>query len=532
MVAKKTGFFVGAVAGAGVAAAALAGVGLRMSPAEAAPPPAAGVVKTASTGPMMFAPPPGAPMSFADIFEKVSPAVVSIDVSTRVDARSLRFPGLPFNFGPPGRNEDRNGGPGGEGESEGEEGGDGLRPRQQSSGSGFFISADGYIVTNNHVVEGADEITVTLKDGRELKATVVGLDENTDLAVIKVQGTGFTFVSFETKAAPRVGDWVIAVGNPFGLGGTATAGIVSAYGRNLNDDSSQFVDYLQIDAPINRGNSGGPTFDLFGRVIGVNSAIFSPTGGSVGIGFAIPADTAESITRQLIANGKVVRGYIGAQIQNFTPEMADALDLSGTKGAVVAQVTPGGPADKAGVLRDDIVLSVNGVAIDSSTALTRQVARVGAGENLRLEIIRGGKKRFIDVRSGVRPSNQQLADATGGSADTDADEKETKPQKAAPARVNVLGMGIIPLDAAARTRYSIAADLKGVVIESVRGDSDAAEKGLTQGIVITSVNLKPVSSASDVTAAVEAAKKAGRPTVLLGFANRRGQTGVVPVKVD
>ncbi len=532
MVAKKTGFFVGAVAGAGVAAAALAGVGMRMSPAEARTPPA--VIQTASTGPMMFAPPPGAPMSFADIFEKVSPAVVSIDVSTRVDARSLRFPGLPFNFGPQGRNEDRNGGSGGQGEGEGagEDEGDGLRPRQQSSGSGFFITADGYIVTNNHVVEGADEITVTLKDGRELKATIVGRDENTDLAVIKVQGTGFTFVNFETVAKPRVGDWVIAVGNPFGLGGTATAGIVSAYGRNLNDDSSQFVDYLQIDAPINRGNSGGPTFDLFGRVIGVNSAIFSPTGGSVGIGFAIPADTAEGITRQLIANGKVVRGYIGAQIQNFTPEMADALDLSGTRGAVVAQVTPGGPADKAGVLRDDIVLSVNGVAIDSSTALTRQVARVGAGENLRLEIIRGGKKRFIDVRSGVRPSNQQLAEVTGGSGDDDADGNESKPQKGAPARVNVLGMGLIPLDAAARTRYSLAPDVKGVVVESVRGDSDAAEKGLTQGIVITSVNLKPIGSPSEVTAAVEAAKKAGRPTILLGFANRRGQTGVVPVKVE
>ena len=268
-------------------------------------------------------------------------------------------------------------------------------------------------------------------------------------------------------------------------------------------------------------------------MIGVNSAIFSPTGGSVGIGFAIPADTADGITRQLIANGKVVRGYIGAQIQNFTPEMADALDLSGTKGAVVAQVTPGGPAEKAGVLRDDIVLSVNGVAIDSSTALTRQVARVGAGENLRLEIIRAGKKRFIDIRSGVRPSNQQLADVTGGSGDDEAEAgKDSKPGKALPTRVNVLGMGVIPLDAAARTRYSIAADVKGVVVESVRGDSDAAEKGLTQGIVITSVNLKPVATPADLTTAVEAAKKAGRPTVLLGFANRRGQTGVVPVKVN
>ncbi|ATQ42153.1 Do family serine endopeptidase [Caulobacter mirabilis] len=522
MVAKKTGFFVGAVAGAGVAAAALAGVGMRMAPAHAAPQP--GVVRTAAAGPMIFAPPPGAPMSFADIFEKVSPAVVSIDVSSRVDARSLQFRGFPFGLGPQGPQN-----------KQGEEGGDDgqpTRPRQQSSGSGFFISADGYIVTNNHVVEGADEITVTLKDGRELKATVVGRDENTDLAVIKVQGSDFTFVNFEKGAKPRVGDWVITVGNPFGLGGTATAGIVSAYGRNLNDDSSSFVDYVQIDAPINRGNSGGPTFDVYGRVIGVNSAIFSPTGGSVGIGFAIPADVADSITKQLISGGKVVRGYIGAQIQNFTPEMAQAMGLEGVKAAVVAQITPGGPAEKAGLQRDDIVLSVNGVAIDSSTALTRQVAMGRAGEVLRLEVIRDGKKRFIDIRSGVRPSNKELASATGGGEEDENTGGSKKAEKPSTARVNVLGMGVAPLDGAARTRYSIGPDVKGVVVETVRSDSDAAEKGVNQGFVITSVNMKSITSPGELSTAVDAAKKAGRPTVLLGLADRRGQTALVPVKID
>ena len=485
----------------------------------------------AGAQPIAIAPPPGAPLSFADLIEKVEPAVVSVNVVATQELSQLgdmeeffeQFRGMPGleEFFEQRRQDEEN-----------EE----ANPRTRearSLGSGFFISKDGLVVTNNHVIERATQIQIVMSDGRELDAELVGADPATDLAVVRVKEKGsYPYVQFGSSKEIRKGDWVVALGNPFGLGGTATAGILSADGRELGA-SSPFTDFLQIDAPINRGNSGGPTFDLFGRVIGVNSAIFSPTGGSVGIGFAIPADTADGITKQLIANGKVVRGYIGAQIQNFTPEMADALDLSGTKGAVVAQVTPGGPAEKAGVLRDDIVLSVNGVAIDSSTALTRQVARVGAGENLRLEIIRGGKKRFIDVRSGIRPSNQQLADATGGSGDDEADAgKDSKPGKALPTRVNVLGMGVIPLDAAARTRYSIAADVKGVVVESVRGDSDAAEKGLTQGIVITSVNLKPVATPTDLTTAVEAAKKAGRPTVLLGFANRRGQTGVVPVKVN
>ena len=518
MVARKTGFFVGAVAGAGVAAAALAGVGLRMAPAQAAEPPR--LVRTANAGPMIFSPPPGAPMSFADIFEKVSPAVVSIDVTSRVDARSLRLPNPFAPNGKPGDGEDEN-------QNQDESGG---RPRQQSSGSGFLISADGYIVTNNHVIEDADEITVTLKDGRELKAKLVGRDEDTDLAVIKIEGTGFTFVTFENAGKPRVGDWVIAVGNPFGLGGTATAGIVSAYGRNLNDESSTYVDYVQIDAPINRGNSGGPSFDVYGRVIGVNSAIFSPTGGSVGIGFAIPADTADAITRQLIAGGKVVRGFIGAQIQNFTPEMAQAIGLGDLKAAVVKATTPGGPAAKAGLMVDDIVLSVNGVKVESSTALTREVGRGLAGQVLRLEVLRDGQKRFIDIRSGVRPPRGELEASIRPESDA------TPPSGKSPAapsatRVQALGMGLTPLDAAGRKRFSIPSDVQGVVVESIRADSDAAERGMGVGNVITSVNLKAVRAPADVVAAVEAARKAGRPTVLLSVWFKGGLASV-PVKVN
>jgi serine protease Do len=327
---KNKTFIVGAIAGAGVAAAALAGAGLTWpgASAQTAPPPAQ-LVRT--QGPVVFAPPPGAPMSFADIIDRVSPAVVSIETRTQVNAEALRrIPGLenfPFDVQP-----DQNG-QGGDGQGQGQNNGQPTDPNENEelgAGSGFFISPDGYIVTNNHVVEGATSITVTLKDERELPARVVGRDEGTDLAVLKVEGAGFPYVEFENNANPRVGDWVIAVGNPFGLGGTATAGIVSAYGRNVGD---QYVDYLQIDAPINRGNSGGPTFDIYGRVIGVNSAIYSPNGMSAGIGFAIPADIADRITKQLISGGKVSRGYLGVTISAITPEIGASLGLGSSNGA-------------------------------------------------------------------------------------------------------------------------------------------------------------------------------------------------------
>ena len=508
MASRKSGFVVGAIAGVGVAAAAMAGVGMRIAPAEAAPPAAAAYRAT----PVNFAPPPGAPMSFADIFEKVSPAVVSIDVKSKVDAKTLRrIPGLPFGLSPS---------PDQDGEGGDDQGG-GL-PRQQSSGSGFFITADGYLVTNNHVVEGADQITITLKDGRELPATLVGRDEGTDLAVLKVAGSNFVFVNFENTAKPRVGDWVITVGNPFGLGGTATAGIVSALSRDIND--GPFVDYIQVDAPINRGNSGGPTFDIYGRVIGVNSAIFSPTGGSVGIGFAIPAELAESVAKQLISGGKVTRGYIGATIQNFTPDMGEALGLGPIKAAIVADLSPGGPAATSGLMRDDVVTSVNGNPITSSTALTREVAKTRPGANLKMEILRDGRRRTIEVKTGTRPSERDLASAQ-------RDPSASGPSGSAPVvpvqRPVVLGMALGPVDPATKGRLNVEA---GVLVENVRADSDAAEQGVRRGAVIVSVNTRKVGNAVEVASAVEAAKKAGRPTVLLGFAVG-GSTQFIPVKV-
>ncbi|MET0293847.1 MAG: Do family serine endopeptidase [Phenylobacterium sp.] len=509
--------------GAGMAAAAVvAGAGTQLPANDPGQP---GAVVRTSAGASVFAPPPGAPMSFADIFEQVSPAVVSINVTSRADASTLRripgFENFPFDLKPdePGDDEDEGGG------SERTPQGQPKMPRQQSSGSGFFIRPDGYIVTNNHVVENAEEITVVLKDERELKAKVVGRDEGTDLAVIKVEGANFPYVNFENSARPRVGDWVITVGNPFGLGGTATSGIISAYGRALPGET--FVDYIQIDAPINRGNSGGPTFDIYGRVIGVNTAIFSPTGGSVGIGFAIPSEIADGITRQLISGGKITRGYIGATIQDFSTEMAEAQGIPQTRGAIVSDLTPGGPSERAGLLAGDVVTSVNGHAVKSSSELTREVAKASAGDVLRLDVIRDGRRRTLEIRSGVRPAESELL------ASRDAPGSRTRPGTApAPSvrRPEVLGMAIGPLDQSARQRHSIEPEVKGVVVESIDQASDAAERGLKRGDVIVRAGNRAVATPDDLAAEVNTARKAGRTSVLVGV-YRDGRTLFLPLKV-
>ena len=512
---------VGAIAGVGVAAAALAGVGLRMAPASAESP----QLIRASTAPM-FAPPPGSPLSFADIFERVSPAVVSIDVTTRVEANQMRgipgLEGLPFDIVPRGQR------PG-----QGDDDDAPATRKQQSSGSGFFISREGVVVTNNHVVEKADEIKVTLKDGREFKARVLGRDEGTDLAVLQVENPRnekFTFVDFERSAKPRVGDWVITIGNPFGLGGTATAGIISAYGRDLGDSSSNFVDYIQIDAPINRGNSGGPSFDIYGRVVGVNTAIFSPSGGSVGIGFAIPADVVDDITAQLMKGGKITRGYIGANIQPFTAEMAEAQGMGDQRGAIVAALIPGGPAERGGLRPGDIVTTVNGVAIKNSSELTREVAKGRPGETLKLNAIRDGQRIAIDIRSGTRPTEQELASRGDGNDDSPTTPQRGATPPAAP-KPPVLGMVLAPIDEGVRDRLKLASTVKGLAVETVKAGSDAADKGVKRGDVITSINTRPVTSIAEVTAAAELAKKSGRSNLTIGVLSG-GRPGFRTLKVD
>lgn len=515
---KRKEFILGAAVGLTFAAAATAGGVISWPGANAAPAAQAGrLVPSAGAAGLAFAPPQGAPLSFADIFQQVAPAVVQIDVKTRVERPRGGFLQIP-GFGQvpiPGQ-------PGGGGS--GEEGGEDNSTTALGAGSGFFISADGYIVTNNHVVENALEINVKLSDGRELRGRLIGRDENTDLAVIKVEGGDFPFVSFEEQSEPRVGDWVIAVGNPFGLGGTATAGIVSARARDLQDQSSAYVDYLQIDAAINRGNSGGPTFDIYGRVIGVNSAIFSPSGGSVGIGFAIPASTAKSVTDQLIRKGAVERGYLGVQIQTLSPEAAGALGLpEGTKGVYVGEVTAGGPADKAGLKVEDIVVAVDGKAVETSTELTRQVGMSDAGARLRLDILREGRRQTLTATTGSRPPEAVLRGGEGGSGENGAPE--------APAAANapvVEGLSVSAITPALRQRYSVPdAVTQGVVVTAIQPRSKAAEMGFQPGIVILRANNRVLTSAAEFKAAVDEARAAGRPGVLLLVRVGGGNSSVV-----
>ena len=513
MAVTRSHVVIGALAGAGIAAAAMAGAGLR-------PPHLAfndqGQLIKASTLPDLPAV-PSAPLSFADIFEHVSPAVVSINVTTHAQVTPLRgipgFENFPFEIVPNGQGQ---GGMGGDAP---------VAPKQMSAGSGFFVSADGYIVTNNHVVDHAEDIKVVLKDGQELKGVVVGRDDATDLAVVKVEGHGYPYVNFENSSKPRVGDWVLAVGNPFSLGNTATAGIVSAYNRDLGEN---FVDYIQIDAPINRGNSGGPTFDTYGRVIGVNTAIFSPSGGSVGIGFDIPADVAASVTKQLISSGKIQRGYIGATIQPLSTEMADSFGLGGRKGAVVADVVPNGPAQRAGVLSGDVVVGVNGHPINSYTEMTREVAKVSAGDVARLDIFRQGKERSIDVHTALRPSESQLAQNGGAGQDEGSPGgASTRPAPGAA----ILGMSLVPVNPASRQEFNLGSNARGVIVEGVKGTSDASDKGLQRGDVIIRAGDREVASTGDVSAAVTDWKKQGRKEIPLAI-SRGGRTLFVPLKIE
>ncbi len=514
MAVSKSQVLVGALAGAGIAVAALAGAGGHGTVLGAD---GFGRLIRASTEPVV-ASTPGAPMSFADIFEKVSPAVVSIKVTSKVDVSALHAgPGMqlfPFGLIPKGAPDGEDGEP------------DARRaPKQMSSGSGFFISADGFIVTNNHVIENAEDIKVVLRDGRELKATLVGRDEGTDLAVIRVEGKDFPFVNFEDRARPRVGDWVLAVGNPYDLGGTATAGIVSAYNRDIGE---KFVDYIQIDAPINRGNSGGPTFDTYGRVIGVNTAIFSPSGGSVGIGFDIPADIAQNVTRQLMEGHKIARGYIGATVQDLSEEMAGSWGLTGRKGAVVAGLVPAGPAARAGVKPGDVVVAVNGHPVASASELTREVSKVHAGDTLHLDVFRDGKPRTLDIQAGLRPSEEQLAKNGGAGAD---DSSDGAPGSAPSGQARVLGMSLAPIDPGSRQQYNIGAAVKGVLVQSVKSASDAGDKGLRKGDVIVRAGDREVANAGDVTTAVGDWKKAGRTSIPLEI-TRGGVSLFVPIKIE
>jgi serine protease Do len=460
--------------------------------------------------PSAVAAPHGAPASFADLIERVRPAVVSISVRQRPDAvQNQQLEGLP-----PGFEEFFRGRPG-------QQGG----PAPTSLGSGFFIGQDGTIVTNHHVVEGAEEITIRTSDGRDHPADIVGSDEATDIAVLRIRGGGrFPFVTFDDARHVRVGDWVVAVGNPFGLDGTATAGIVSAMGRT-DAGSSAYVDYMQIDAPINRGNSGGPTFDLAGNVIGVNSAIFSPTGGNVGIGFAIPANTANAIVQQILSSGRVSRGWIGVSIQSLDQDLASSLGLEEARGALVSSVTPDGPAARAGFQQGDVILTYNGQQIENSRDLTQRVGATAVGASARVEILRNGRRQTLNLRPGERPSEQELASANTPPNAT----PQPQPEEQGGVAQSSLGVSVRPLTSEDRTRLSLRANDNGLVITSVEPTSDAAQKGIRAGDVIMQAGGRAIRTTAELTAAVEAARRANRP-LLLQVSNRAGR-GFVAVDV-
>jgi len=441
----------------------------------------------------------GSPASFADLVEHVRPAVVSVvverDGQPRIASNMDDVP-APFadRFRPfgqaPGFGSGQRGTPRAM-----------PSPRAEARGSGFIIESDGYIVTNNHVVEGSTKITIQLSDGRELPARIVGTDKDTDIALLKADGgTNLPTVVLGDDSRMRVGDWVVAVGNPFGLGGTVTAGVLSSIHRDIG--SGPYTDFLQIDAPINQGNSGGPTFDISGTVVGMNTAIFSPSGGSVGIGFAIPASTVKAVVAQLKEHGSVTRGWLGVQIQTLTPDLASGLGVTDAKGAIVASLVEDSPAQKAGIKQGDVIVGLNGETILDSRDLTRRVGMMRAGSKVDFTVMRNGRKETISATIGKRDL-QQVADASRFGSSI------------SPSSEDILGMKLAPLTGEAREQFELDETATGVVVTSVARNSDAASKGLRAGHVIISAGGKDVRTPADIGRAVSEAKNAGRDNVLM-----------------
>ncbi|MBD20536.1 MAG: serine protease [Rhodospirillaceae bacterium] len=454
------------------------------------------------------------PKSFADLAQKLLPAVVNISTTQLVSRggkpvqRPKLPPGSPFEeffkefFD---RQPQRNS----------------PSKRATSLGSGFIIDSTGLIVTNNHVIKGADQISVILHDNTRLKATVVGRDSKTDLAVLRVKSkTKLPFVKFGNSDESRVGDWVVAIGNPFGLGGTVTAGIISARARNIN--SGPYDDFIQSDASINKGNSGGPMFNTEGEVIGINTAIYSPSGGSVGIGFAIPSNLAEPIISQLKRFGRARRGWLGVRIQTVTKEIADSLGLKETKGALVADVTAGGPADKSRIMVGDIILKFNGKEIDEMRSLPRFVAETAVGKVVKVEVWRKGRNKVIYSRLGEFP-----------------EAKEPLPVKSSGQKQKKKGMFLEPfgitlaqIDNDLRTRFNLNKELKGVIITDVKNNSTASEKGVTVGSIIRKIGpeQKLVSSLNEIKKLVNTALKEKRKSLLF-LIERGGSSRFVALKL-
>jgi serine protease Do len=449
------------------------------------------------------------PPSFADLADKVRPAVVSVNVKSsgavgEVSSRDFPLPDLPQDhplrefFDQFKRNQQPE------------------RHPTRAQGSGFLISADGYVVTNHHVADKADEIEITFENEEKYKAKVVGSDSRTDIAVLKIQ----TDKKFDhwlefSDTAPRVGDWVLAVGNPFGLGGTVTAGIVSASGRDIGSGP---YDFLQIDAAVNRGNSGGPSVNLDGKVIGVNTAIYSPSGGSVGIAFAIPASTASIVVQKLKDKGKVSSGWLGVQIQNVDENIADSLGLKEPKGALIAKILPEGPAAKSDLKTRDVIQEVNGKPVSNSRELARTIAALAPNSDAHLRIFRNNAETEVTVKLGEFPDNEKVAALNnGGSDENEPGGKELED----------LGLTLIPAPELPGSKTK-----EGVAISNVDPTSKAADQGLRRGDIIVEVNNKPISAVEDVVAAIREAREKGKKAVLLQVRSRDRQQRYLALPID
>jgi serine protease Do len=468
--------------------------------------------QTAQNEGIQAAAPAGAPASLADMVEKLQPAVVNISTRQRVQVQNP-FAGTPFGdlFG-----------------------GNQPQTRQaQSLGSGFLISSDGYVVTNAHVVsagaEGAtvDSITVTLTNREEYPATLVGRDVASDLAVLKIDAKKpLPFVKFGDSTKARVGDWVVAIGNPFALSGTVTAGIISAVHRATGGAYDRFI---QTDASINQGNSGGPMFDMRGNVIGINSQILSPSGGNVGIGFAIPAEQAVPVIETLRKGQAVKRGYLGVAISPLSDDMADSLGLAKNRGEFIQSVEPSQGAAKAGIKPGDVIVKVNGEEVTPDNTLSYVVANLPIGSKVPIELIRNGQRQTVTAIVGQRPPEEQLANF--GSDQDDDFSGEGQDQGSPAANKQLLGVSVQPLTPTIARQVGVAADTRGVVIASVDPSTDAGAKGLRRGDVILTANNRPVTSEADLTAAIAQVKAAGRAAVLLQVQRRGGPAQFLAVRL-
>jgi serine protease Do len=459
-----------------------------------------------------------APDGFADLAAKLLPAVVNISSTQTIkaDKSSEAAPDMP-QF-PPGspfeqffkdfldRNKNRP---------------DAAPRRATSLGSGFIIDGSGLVVTNNHVIADADEITVTLQDDTNFKAEVVGRDTKVDLALLRIKPTKpLPSLKFGDSDGTRVGDWVLAIGNPFGLGGTVTAGILSARAREIN--AGPYDDFLQTDAPINRGNSGGPMFNMNGEVIGINTAIYSPSGGSIGIGFAIPSNLAKPVIDQLRQYGHVRRGWLGVNIQSVTDEIAENLGLDKPKGALIASVREGGPAQVAGIQPGDVVLSFDGKPVTDMHHLPRLVAETPIDKSVKVTVWRKRKEHTFDVKVGELKEDQQQAALT---------PNKQAPPAEPPGTVKTLGLSLASLTPELRERFSLSQDAAGVVVIDVANNSAASEKGMRAGDVVVEVAQEEVKTPAQITQKIDDAKKAGRKSVLL-LVDRQGDLRFVALRID